>query len=214
VRILNPGPGQTFHPKLYLADGPTDSRAVIGSANLTGGLVTNLEVAAALRGGRGDAPLAVAWQWAESLWRDERASPWTAHAAKPVVEAFEDALYAQLATEVQRDPVFATLGPHPKPNHVVALTPVEVYVETGHALAQTGRARPIPAWMFNMAWDRLRTHGTLSNRELLDELRVYRSSAVCAILARLPSVERLPGEEIRLAWRPVAGDEAPHRGMA
>ena len=114
VRILNPGPGQTFHPKLYLADHAADTRAVIGSANLTGGLVTNLEVAVALRGGRGDAPLADAWQWAETLWRDERTSPWTARVVEPVVEAFESTLYAQLASEMGRDPVFATLGPAPR----------------------------------------------------------------------------------------------------
>ena len=30
---------------------------------------------------------------------------------------------------------------------------------------------------------------------------VHRSSAVCAILARLPHVERVPGREIVLRWR-------------
>ncbi len=55
--------------------------------------------------------------------------------------------------------------------------------------------------MFNLAWDRLRTHGTLSNSELLNDLRVHRSSAVCAILARPPQVERVPGKEIVLRWR-------------
>lgn len=210
VRILNPGPGQTFHPKLYLADGAADTRAVIGSANLTGGLATNLEAAVALRGTRADAPLTDAWHWAETLWRDERTSPWTARISEPGVEAFEPALYAQLVAEVGRDPTFATLGAAPRPNRVVDLTPVEVYVETERSRTRTGRAEPIPAWMFNLAWDRLRTHGTLSNRELLADLRVHRSSAVCAILARLPAVERLPGREIRLAWRPAAGDPAPH----
>jgi hypothetical protein len=208
VRILNPGPGKTFHPKLYLADGAAETRAVIGSANLTGGLVTNLEVAVALHGGRGDAPLADAWQWAETLWRDERTSPWTARVAEPVVEAFEPALYAHLAAEIGRDPVFKTLGPTPRPNRVVDLTPSEVFVETERSRELTGRAEPIPAWMFNLAWDRLRTHGTLSSRELLDDLRVHRSSAVCAILARLPAVERVPGREIRLRWRAIA-DGAP-----
>ncbi len=42
VRVLNPGSG-TFHPKLYLGASSTTSSAVIGSANLTGGLVTNFE---------------------------------------------------------------------------------------------------------------------------------------------------------------------------
>jgi hypothetical protein len=210
VRILNPGSGQTFHPKLYLADSPTGTRAVIGSANLTGGLATNLEVAVALRGSRGDTPLADAWGWAESLWRDDRTSPWTARVAEPAVETFEPALYAQLAAEIEREPVFATLGPTPRPNRVVDLTPSEVYVETERSRARTGRAEPIPAWMFNLAWDRLRTHGTLSNRELLEDLRVHRSSAVCAILARVPGVQRLGGGGIRLGWRPGAGEEGPY----
>jgi HKD family nuclease len=205
VRVLNPGPGQTFHPKLYLAHGVDDTRVVIGSANLTGGLATNLEAAVALRGMREDAPIAEAWRWAEMLWRDERTSPGTAHVAEPAVEPFEPTLYAPLAAEIARDPVFETLGPAPRPNRVADLTRVEVHVETERSRARTGRAEPIPAWMFNLAWDRLRTHGTLSNRELLDDLRVHRSSAVCAMLARLPDVERLPGREIRLAWRPVTG---------
>ncbi len=55
--------------------------------------------------------------------------------------------------------------------------------------------------MFNLAWDRLRTHGTLSNSELLNDLRVHRSSAVCAILARLPQIQRVAGKEIVLRWR-------------
>lgn len=203
VRVLNPGPGQTFHPKLYLSDGAAGTRAVIGSANLTGGIVTNFEVAVALHGGRGDAPLGDAWRWAEALWNDTRASLWTARVAEPVVEVFEATLYGQLAAEINRDPVFLTLGPSPKANRVVDLTLAELYVETERSLALTGRAKPIPAWMFNLAWARLRTHGTLSNRELLDDSRVHRSSAVCAVLARLPSVERVPGNDIRLAWRPV-----------
>ena len=53
----------------------------------------------------------------------------------------------------------------------------------------------------NLAWDELRSRGTLSNRTLLGDLRVHRSSAVCAILARLPQVERVPGREIVLRWR-------------
>lgn len=61
----------------------------------------------------------------------------------------------------------------------------------------TGGAEPIPAWMFNLAWERLQTHGELTNGELLNELRVHRSSAVCAILARLPGVEQVAGREIR-----------------
>jgi len=52
--------------------------------------------------------------------------------------------------------------------------------------------------MFNLAWERIRTHGTLTNDELLNDMRVYRSSAVCAILARLPAVSRGEGKKMVL----------------
>jgi hypothetical protein len=102
---------------------------------------------------------------------------------------------------VRRDPVFLTLGPSPRRNRVVELSPVEVHIETERSRRRTGGAEVIPAWMFNLAWERLRTHGTLTNSELLNDLRVHRSSAVCAILARLPTAERAPGMEIALRWR-------------
>jgi hypothetical protein len=201
VRVLNPGSGRTFHPKLYLGSSAAGASAIIGSANLTGGLATNLEAAVALRGARGDVPLARAWEWAEELWGDERVERWTPHAAESIEEPFEPGLYAALAAEVRRDPVFMTLGSSPRPNRVVELTPVEVHVETERSLERASGAEPIPAWMFNLAWERLRTHGTISNVVLLNDLRVHRSSAVCAILGRLPQVERVPGKEIVLRWR-------------
>ncbi|WP_049778423.1 hypothetical protein [Anaeromyxobacter sp. K] len=173
----------------------------MGSANLTGGLATNLEAAVSLRGVREDVPLARAWDWAEALWSDDRVNRWTLQAAERVEEPFEPDLYRALRVEVQRSPVFLTLGPRPRKNRVVELTPVEVHVETERSRTRTGGAEPIPAWMLNLAWDRLRTHGTLSNSVLLKDLRVHRSSAVCAILARLPQVERVPAREIVLRWR-------------
>ena len=106
----------------------------------------------------------------------------------------------RLQAEVARDPVFVTLGPKRKPNRVVELTPTEMYVETDRSKARGEPAQPIPAWMFTMAWDYLRARGELSNRYLLDELRVHRSSAVCAILARLAPVTAKPGRKIELEW--------------
>jgi len=201
VRVLNPGSGRTFHPKLYLAANGASASAVIGSANLTGGLATNLEAGVALRGSRDDQSLARAWGWAEELWSDQRAEPWTPGAAEQTVESFDPVLYAALRIEVGRDPVFMTLGRQPKSNRVLELTPVEAQVETERSRGRSRGAEPIPAWMFNLAWERLRTHGTLSNSELLNDLRVHRSSAVCAMLARLPQIERIPGKEIALRWR-------------
>jgi hypothetical protein len=201
VRVLNPGSGRTFHPKLYLGRSASNARAVVGSANLTGGLATNLEAAIALSGVRGDVPLARAWQWAEVLWSDHRVERWTPHAAERLEEPFDPELYRALSGEVRRSPVFMTLRPRPRENRVVELTPVEAHVQTERSRARTGGAEAVPAWMFNLAWDRLRTHGTLSNSVLLNDLRVHRSSAVCAILARLPQVERDRGKDIVLRWR-------------
>lgn len=201
VRILNPGSGRTFHPKLYLGSNRSESRAVIGSANLTGGLATNLEAAVALRGRCDDAPLARAWSWAEALWADDRVERWIPQAAERIEEPFEPELYQAITAEVRRSPTFMTLGPKPRPNRVVELTPVEAHVETERSRERAGGSEVIPAWMFNLAWERLRTHGMLSNSVLLNDLRVHRSSAVCAILARLPHVERAPGREILLRWR-------------
>jgi hypothetical protein len=201
VRVLNPGSGRTFHPKLYLGSSGGDAAAVIGSANLTGGLATNFEAAVALRGTRDEVPLARAWAWAEQLWADDRVAPWTPIVAEEAEEPFEAALYQALATEVRRNPVFMTLGRSPRPNRVIDLTPLEAHVETERSRERVRGAEPIPAWMFNLAWERLRTHGTLSNTVLLNDLRVHRSSAVCAMLARLPHVERVPGKEIMLRWR-------------
>jgi hypothetical protein len=200
VRVLNPGAGRTFHPKLYLGSVGEHARAVIGSANLTGGLFANIEAAVALRGLRSEAPIARAWEWALDLWSDPRVQPWTQGPATPQEETFEPQLYAELRAEVRRDPVFRTLG-RDKPNRAVELTPLEVQVETERSRQRTGGAESVPAWMFNLAWQRLQTHGSLSNIELLRDMRVHRSTAVCAILARLPQVEVVPGRTVVLRWR-------------
>lgn len=49
VRVINPSRG-TFHPKLYLGRHGNRIAAAIGSANLTSGLVANVEVAVVLHG--------------------------------------------------------------------------------------------------------------------------------------------------------------------
>lgn len=200
VRVLNPGSGSTFHPKLYLGRAGPRARAVIGSANLTGGLATNLEAAVSLDGTPTDAPIARAWSWVESLWQDRRVEPWQPIVSEAGTETLVPELLAAIRREWRRDPVFRTLGPRPARNVVVDVTEVAVYVETERSRARNRGAEEIPAWMFNLAWDHLRTHGELSNRTLLDELRVHRSSAVCAILARVPGISVRPGSAIALTW--------------
>jgi hypothetical protein len=208
VRVLNPGAARSFHPKVYLGRAGERARAVIGSANLTGGLFANHEAAVALAGGRRDVPIAAAWDWAERLWADERVEPWfPALAAEGDGEArLDERLFALLKREVARNPMFRTLALG-RPNRVVRVGPDGIDVETERSRGRIGGAEPIPAWMFNLAWERLQTHGVLTNAELLNDLRVHRSSAVCAILARLPGVEQAPGREIRLLWTGAAAGE-------
>jgi HKD family nuclease len=208
VRVLNPGAGRSFHPKIYLGRAGDRSRAVIGSANLTGGLFSNHEAAVALAGSRSDVPIAAAWDWAERLWADERVETWLpALAADREGEAqLDERLFALLGQQVAQDPIFRTLA-QGRPNRVVRLGRDGIDVETERSRGRTRGAEPIPAWMFNLAWERLQTHGVLTNAELLNELRVHRSSAVCAILARFPGVEQVPGREIRLRWTGATGRE-------
>src|ERR1700690_2783856 len=75
--------GGTYHPKVYLARRGDEATAIIGSANLTGGLVNNVEAAIVLRGHRDDRPIADAWSWAEDLWSDPRTGPWVGTEAVP-----------------------------------------------------------------------------------------------------------------------------------
>jgi hypothetical protein len=105
-----------------------------------------------------------------------------------------------MAVEIDRDPTFLTLGRTRRRNLVCERTPHGLYMETGSSRGAGKGPQEIPAWMFNLAWEYLQTHGELTNAHLLNELRVHRSSAVCAILARLPGVEQMPGPVIRLRW--------------
>lgn len=205
VRIHNHA-GGTYHPKLYLGAAGRDAWAVVGSANLTAGMACNVEVGVALAGRRSEPPLARAWQVGEALWADARSTPWEALAADSAGEEIEPQLYAALAREQRRDPVFLTLGPSPKPNRVVALTPVEALIETERSKQGRAGPQPVPAWMLNLAWEYLRMRGELTNATLLKQLRVHRSSAVCALLARVPGVSVAGGRGITLRHGSVGGE--------
>ncbi len=93
-----------------------------------------------------------------------------------------------------------TLGKTPRPNVIKEITEVGLWIETERSRTR-GDPQLVPAWMFNIAWGYLVTHGELSNRFLLDELNVKRSSAVCAILAQLPGVSQVLGRKILLRYQ-------------
>ena len=110
LRILNPGSG-TFHSKAFLTR-CHDGRAslVIGSSNLTGGLVSNIEVGTVVRGQITDQPIAETWDWAEQVWQHHKSADWQPdgdHDPKPV---FDGQLLGWLRAEVAAEPVFHTLS--------------------------------------------------------------------------------------------------------
>lgn len=200
IRIHN-HPGGTYHPKLYLGASGGRATAVIGSANLTAGLACNIEVAVHVTGPRAHPVLARAWEIGEELWSHPRSEPWNPETSKARREAIAPGLLAELMRARQKDPVFMTLGPTPRPNRLVELTPSEAWVETERTLKEGTGPQSVPAWMLNLAWEYLRAKGSLSNTVLLRELRVHRSSAVCALLARTRQVDQLPARGIVLRWR-------------
>lgn len=206
VSILNP-PSGTYHPKVYLARRGNEASMVVGSSNLTGGLVNNVEAGVLIRGRMDDEPLRKAWEWGEELWRDPRAQRWTPSLAGAMEEEeqFDPVLFQLLGDLIRREGNrFMTLGPDPRPNAVRELTPTGIYVDTNATRKKRTPPQLIPAWMFTLAWDYLRSHGSLSNAYLVasDGLNVKRSSAICAILSRLPGVRLRPGGRIVLEHGP------------
>jgi hypothetical protein len=206
VRVHNHA-GGTYHPKLYLGVASSDARAVIGSANLTGGLACNVELGVSLCGSPSDAPLANALEWAEDLWAHSRSERWDPTAAEGGGETIEARLLAAISQEQRVDPVFTTVADG-KPNRVVAVTPSEVLVETERTRRLRKGPQSVPAWMLNIAWEWLTKRGELANTVLLNELRVHRSSAVCAMLARVPGVRVVSRSPIVLAWNAQPGRSA------
>src|SRR3984885_9994357 len=148
LAILNPGSG-TYHPKIYLARRGLESIAVIGSANLTGGLASNVEAAVLLRGTETDEPIKAAWEFGERLWANPRSSQWSPTGTAVVEETFEPALFDLLVAVVEtHHGVFTTLD-QGKPNRVMQpILPTGLYVETEASRAKGNPPQLIPAWIF------------------------------------------------------------------
>ena len=199
VRTLNLR-GGTYHPKLYLARRGTHAAALVGSANLTSGLLRNIEVATLLSGSAEEAALAALRELAEGWWEHPAAEPWSAAAEPDTVDTFLPQLWQELQGAIQPGVTVRTLSDG-RPNTIVELAPEALWIQTERSRRLGRGPEPVPAWMFNIAWEYLAAHGRLSNRYLLDTdgLNVKRSSAVCAVLARLPSVRLLSTRPIKLA---------------
>jgi HKD family nuclease len=199
VRVLNPARG-TFHPKLYLARHGDRLTAAIGSANLTSGLVANVEVVSVLSGRRNSRPLRRLWELAESWWDHDDAVDWVPGRVAAPAEVLEPELLALIQAVVAQRAEIRTLGDG-RPNWVRDVTPDGVWVETLRSRELGRPPQLVEAWMIQVAWDWLTARGTLTNRHLLDKdgLNVKRSSFVCALLARLPSVRVVSSRPIELA---------------
>ncbi|UJR85253.1 Hypothetical protein I5071_73330 [Sandaracinus amylolyticus] len=198
IRVLNPG-GSTYHPKVYLGRRGRLTTAIVGSANLTSGLVANVEAATVLRGRDDEQPIADLWSWAEQLWADPRSSDFTGPAVERD-EEIEPELLAMLHAASRQTPVVYTLGPSAQPNRLAEVTPSGLWVETKRTAERRSGAQVVSPRMLNLAWDVLRARGRLTNREMLDELRIHRSSFVCAVLAKLPGVRVTSTRPIELSY--------------
>ena len=206
VRVLNPSHG-TFHPKLYLARHGDEIRAVVGSANLTSGLVANVEVGAVLHGPRSAPALQTLWELAESWWNHEDAVDWSAERVVAPAEMLEADLFARIDAAIGPGQVVETLGRRPQPNWVSHVTPDGVWVETNASRRKGLPPQHVAAWMIQIAWDWLEAHGRLAAAHLqaTNGLNVKRSSFVCALLAQLPDVELVSARPIELALRASCG---------
>ena len=111
-------------------------------------------------------------------------------------------LLEALRASVPQNSVVLTLS-NQRRNRVVDIKPAGITVETERSKSLGREPELVPAWMIQVAWDHLRSHGRLSNRELLstEGLNVKRSSAVCALLAQLPDVQVVSRRPIVLQLR-------------
>lgn len=198
LKVLNWARG-TYHPKMYLTRSGTSGQALIASANMTSGLLGNVETGIHLEGSTSWDPLRDAWRTAEDLWTHPSARPWRegSHAAK--AEPLSEALLALLRDRVPRGQALLTLSDG-KPNWIVDVNTEGVWVETKRSRGKGSSPQLVDAWMLDLAWSELTSQGHLSNRWLLNERRVNRSSFVCAALAELPGVRVVSRRPIELAY--------------
>lgn len=110
-------------------------------------------------------------------------------------------LLALLREHTPAGAVIATVSTG-KPNWVTSVDERGVWIETEASRTKGTGAQLVPAWMIQIAWDHLRRHGTLDNTYLVASsgLNVKRSSAVCALLVRLPGVTLASTRPIRLVY--------------
>ena len=197
VRVLNPG-GGTYHPKMYLSRRRRAVTGLVGSANLTSGLLGNIETGVVLDASAiaaGDA-----WKLGEALWAHPAARDWDHSIDEVRPEPMRASLVERLMAAIPAGSVVPTLSTGAS-NRVAAITADGVWVETDRSVAAGSGPQLVDGWMLDLAWTALQAARELTNDHLLNDLHVHRSSFVCAALAQLPEVEVLERRPIKLALR-------------
>jgi hypothetical protein len=195
-RVLNPARG-TFHPKVIVTRRDGNTHALVGSANLTAGLVSNVEAGVVVEGPAAEEISLLVEAW----WSDPAAVDWQPPGG-PVLDLLDADLWDLIRGYVQPGDIVHTLADG-RPNTVVEVSRAGLWVETTRSRRAGGAPQLVEPRMLDVAWAALLSDGELTNRRLLGELRVHRSSFVCALLARLPGVRVVSRRPIRLAFDPV-----------
>lgn len=141
VRVLNPPQG-TFHPKLYLARHGDRLTAAVGSANLTSGLITNVEAVAVVSGERSAPQLRAFWELGESWWSQRDAVDWSLEVVSARREVLQPELLDRIRATVADSAEILTLT-ECRPKWIADVTPDGVWVETERSRAA---ARPHSWW--------------------------------------------------------------------
>lgn len=199
-RLLNPARG-TFHPKVIVARRNGTTQALVGSANLTAGLVANVEAGIIVDG----SAAAEMGELVEAWWSDPAAVDWQP-AGRPVIDEMDGGLWQLVRRLIRPGEVVHTLSDG-KPNLVTEVSRAGLWVETERSRREGSGPQLVEARMLDVAWAALLSDGELTNVRLLQELRVHRSSFVCALLARLPGVRIASRRPIRLVVDPLGTPE-------
>ncbi|MEI2713463.1 MAG: arginine deiminase-related protein [Nocardioides sp.] len=169
-------------PTIELAGGSV--RCMIAGVHLDRRPATGPELTEAVEAINEDNPVTADGRYVDT------ASPEAVYDVESRAEEFSPDLLSAIRAAIGEERVVHTLGHH-RPNTIVELGPSGILVENERTQNRGAGPQLVPAWMFESAWQALREHGRLSNRELLasDDLNIKRSSFVCAVLAKLPEVE-------------------------
>ena len=184
-----------FHPKVWMVRRGSVLSALVGSANMTGGLARNDEGVALLDGDGVQAELVELWATVEGWWQTSNPDAEGLVPAPRVVDVLPHELWQILDAGLRADPVVETATG--RRNVVVGWDRTGMTVATGKSGAKGSR---VPAWMVETIHAELVARGSVTSTHAQDHhdgLNVHRSSFVLALLARhLPSafwVDRRPG---------------------